>query len=132
MSTIMSIPARFAFVVVGDSEYKPNAEGKIKVEDPTHIEALKQMGGEVINERVLAPASAEKSVEKAPTTEAKPAPSPTVETPSESASEEKIYPNDNWKRAEVMAWLADHKIAVDPNMTKVAALKIVADLKAKG
>ena len=132
MSTIMSIPSRFAFVAVGDSEYKPNAEGKIKVEDPAHVEALKQMGGKVINERVLAPVSVEKAVEKAPAPEAKPAPSPVVETPSETASEEKIYPNDNWKRVDVMAWLAEHKIAVDPNMTKVAALKVVADLKAKG
>lgn len=132
MSTIMKIPTRFEFVVVGDSEYKPNAEGKVKVEDAAHIEALKQMGGQIINERVLAPVSVEKTVEKAPEPEAKPSPTEADVVPSKAPSEDKVYPNDNWKRAEVLAWLSEHKVAVDPNITKVAALKIVAGIKDKG
>lgn len=136
MSTIMKIPTRFNFVVVGDSEYKPDAEGKVKVDEPDHIEALKLMGGVVINERVLAPVKVEKTVEKPveKVAEQEVHPSPVEPQPilSEDLSVEKLYPNDNWKRAEILAWLTEQKVAVDPNITKVAALKIVAGIKDKG
>lgn len=125
--SIMSMPSRFAFIVVGDAEYKPDAEGKFKVEDPEHIESLKQMGCEVINKIVFAPVT-ESVTEKPPVVEPKP-------TPSEAAKplpKRDIYPTDEWKRAEVLNWLKEKQIAVDPNITKVAALKIVATLKAKG
>ena len=125
MSSVVRIPARFAFVVVDDHKFTPDANGLVKVDEAHHVEALKRMGGKVVNERVMAPV-VESVTEK-------PSPVPPTQAPSEPTehpSEAKVYPNDNWKRAEVLHWLKENHIAVDPNITKVAALNIVAGIKA--
>lgn len=125
MSSVVKIPARFAFVVVEDLKYTPDANGLVKVDEAHHVEALKWMGGKVVNERVAAPVV--ESVTEKPSPEE---PTQPLSEATEHPSEAKVYPNDNWKRAEVLSWLKENQIAVDPNITKVAALKIVAGIKA--
>lgn len=128
MSFVLKVPANFASLHVEDEDYFPDKNGFIKVEQAHHVNALVELGATYGNEIVQAPAASEDTSEEAKQVIVNQTPSDT----SDGSLEVKNYPNDNWKKAEILQWLSENEIAVNPDITKAAALTIVAGIKAEG
>lgn len=137
MANVLNFPSKFNSIVVEGTEYTPDKEGNIKVTNGQHLDALKRLGCfDPLTVRTLAPPSARptayrKAARKAEIAAEKaseslsdaPVASPAEDAPAVS----EVTPDDNWKRNDIVTWLAERGVVVHPTITKVAALEIVKD-----